>query len=209
MSDYNIGKVPPYSVIPKISAPPHGFRYNKDFISEKDHRYFLDLLSDPDFEWDPQPRRRKVKQYGYFYNYRKQSLDSDFDPIPEWLKSFLKKLVEVKIFKAEPDHIIINKYKQNGNRIWSIPPHIDSDIFFGDTIASLSLGNDCFLEFCKAHHESEEILVQHIEAKSLYIMQEKSRYEYYHRIPDAKYNKKLSLDDESNIRISITLRNLI
>jgi len=114
------------------------------------------------------------------------------------------------IFSIKPDHIIINKYKQNGNRIWSIPPHIDSPHFFGDIIASLTLGNLCIVEFYKAHHDSDQlILVKKVLPKSLYVMTDESRYVYYHRIPDRRYNEKRSLEEKSNTRISLSFRNLV
>lgn len=189
---------------------PEGFLYFADYISDSEHDKIWKILNSSDFVWDSQPQRRQVKQYGVSYNYRKQRLDkTQFDPIPDFVEGIIRKLVEDKIFSTKPDHIIINKYLQNGNRNWSIPPHIDSAEFFGNIIASLTLGNSCVVEFCKAHHEEEKnIMTAKVFSKSLYVMTGESRYIYYHRIPDKKYNLKRDLNDESNARISLTFRNL-
>jgi len=64
---------------------PKGLLYYKDYITEKEHSKLLKILNKSDFNWDNQPQRRKVKQYGFSYNYRNQSIDYNiFDPFPEW-----------------------------------------------------------------------------------------------------------------------------
>lgn len=194
-----------------VNLLPPGLFYKENYIGTKEHDEFWNILQRPNFKWDDQPQRRQVKQYGCLYNYRNQNFDLDkIDPIPNWLKPLIRKLFLDRIYNVEPNHVIINKYKQNGNRNWSIPPHIDSPEFFGPIITSITLGNSCIVEFCKAHHEKSELYCHKIEPKSLYIMTGESRFKYYHRIPDKKYNKPLNhnLNSEGNIRISLTFRTI-
>lgn len=190
---------------------PKGLFYQENYINQSEHDKLFSILSDNSFQWDNQPQRREVKQYGQIYDYRKQTFENIFEEIPFWLKTLTIKLKQDGIFSEEPNQIIINKYRQTGNRNWSIPPHIDSADLFGPCIASITLGNACTVEFCLAHHATEPEIIHTItvEPKSLYFMTGPSRYDYYHRIPDKKYNKLTHPSNQENMRISLTFRNVI
>lgn len=197
-------------MVSAIEYEPKGLFYKKDYISEEEHDKLFTILQ-TDFTWDDQPQRREVKQYGQIYNYRKQKFEDLYEEIPNWLTFLTRKLTDDGVFAEEPNQIIINKYRQTGTRNWSIPPHIDSAELFGPCIASITLGNACTVEFCKAHHE-EDVQIIHtirVEPRSLYFMTGDSRYNYYHRIPDKKYNKERDPKTETNVRISLTFRNVL
>ncbi len=193
-----------------IAFEPKGLFYKRDYLTQDEHDSLFSRFQ-TDFQWDDQPQRREVKQYGQIYNYRKQIFEDIFDEIPKWLKFLTKRLTIDGVFKEEPNQIIINKYRQTGNRNWSIPPHIDSAELFGACIASITLGNSCTVEFCKSHHEknSEIIYTLQVEPRSLYFMTNESRYNFYHRIPDKKYNKTIDPKSQENVRISLTFRNVL
>ena len=193
-----------------IEYEPQGLFYKENYLLQKEHDELFNLLQN-NFPWDNQPQRREVKQYGQIYSYRKQKFEEIYEPIPDWLQNYTKRLVRDKIFETEPNQIIINKYRQTGIRNWSIPPHIDSAELFGKVIASITLGNSCTVEFCKAYHEhdAEIIKILTVQPKSLYFMTGESRYNYYHRIPDKKYNKRIDPKSQENVRISLTFRNVI
>jgi alkylated DNA repair dioxygenase AlkB len=190
-----------------IELQPNGLYYKKDYLTQELHDELFYKLQN-NFNWDNQPQRREVKQYGQIYNYRKQKFEDVYEKIPDWLRVLTNNLVRDHYFMQEPNQIIINKYRQTGNRNWSIPPHIDSAELFGDRIASISLGNSCVVEFCRAHHDYSSHKLT-VEPRSLYIMTKDSRYEYYHRIPDKKYNKEIEIHSQDNVRISLTFRNVL
>ena len=194
-----------------IECKPEGLFYSENYLTLEDHDFLFSLLKDKNFCWDNQPQRREVKQYGQIYNYRKQNFEEMFEEIPDWLTPYTKKLQLDGVFTDEPNQIIINKYRQTGNRNWSIPPHIDSPVLFGKSIASISLGHSCVVEFCKAHHGEDPEIIDKLTISpcSLYYMTGPSRYDYYHRIPDKKYNSQIDPLSEKNVRISLTFRNVI
>lgn len=196
--------------IEAIEFKPQGLFYKEDYLTQQEHDDLFFLLQN-NFGWDDQPQRREVKQYGQIYNYRKQKFEETFELIPNWLRTLIKRLVQDEIFSEEPNQVIINKYRQTGNRNWSIPPHIDSAELFGSCIASITLGNSCVVEFCKAHHENNPDIIHtlQVQPRSLYFMTGISRYEYYHRIPDKKYNQVLDPHSQANVRISLTFRNIL
>ena len=196
-------------MISAVEYEPKGLFYKENYLTQEEHdKYFSLLLNN--FIWDNQPQRREVKQYGQIYNYRKQRFEEKYEPIPDWLASLTERLVKDEIFTEIPNQIIINKYRQTGNRNWSIPPHIDSAELFGKCIASITLGNSCVVEFCEAHHAHEPgiIFKLRVDPRSLYFMTGSSRYNYYHRIPDKKYNPVIEPKSQINVRISITFRNV-
>ena len=182
-----------------IEFEPKGLFYRENYLTQEEHDKMFDFLQN-NFSWD-----------GQIYNYRKQIFEDKFEPIPDWLQIYTRRLVLDKIFDDEPNQIIINKYRQIGNRNWSIPPHIDSAELFGKVIASITLGNACIVEFCKAHHEQDAEIIKTIAVKprSIYFMTGESRYNYYHRIPDKKYNNAIDPKSEENVRISLTFRNVL
>lgn len=198
-------------MISATEVSPKGLFYKENYLSQEEHDKLFKLLMNDDFKWDDQPQRREVKQYGQIYNYRRQKFEDKFDEIPDWLRVITKKIKLDGYFKEEPNQVIINKYRQTGHRNWSIPPHIDSAELFGDRIASITLGAGCVVEFCKGHHEDDASTIHTLKvaSRSLYIMTKESRYNYYHRIPDSKYNKIIEPDSISNIRISLTFRTVL
>lgn len=67
------------------------------------------------------------------------------------------------------------------------------------------------MEFCKGHHEEDASTIHavKVEPRSIYVMTGPSRYDYYHRIPDRKYNKQIDPKSEQNVRISLTFRTVL
>lgn len=193
-----------------VEYEPKGLFYKENYLTQEEHDKLFALLQN-NFVWDSQPQRREVKQYGQIYNYRKQRFEKKFEAIPLWLKPLIKRLKSDKIFSEEPNQVIINKYRQTGNKNWSIPPHIDSAELFGPCIASVTLGSTCTVEFCKAHHELDAATIHKliVHPRSLYFMTGESRYVYYHRIPDSKYNLIIDPHSQGNVRISLTFRNVL
>ena len=87
---------------------PKGFYYVENYISKDEHDRMFNILQDEGFIWDDQPQRRQVKQYGYYYNYRKQTLTNKAEEIPDWLHSLVNRLFIDGIFSESPDHIIMD-----------------------------------------------------------------------------------------------------
>ncbi|MCU0440029.1 MAG: alpha-ketoglutarate-dependent dioxygenase AlkB [Raineya sp.] len=98
------------------------------------------------------------------------------------------------------DQVIINEYFAGQG----IAHHIDCEPCFEDTIASLSLGSSCAMEFI-----SKDKTIQHeifLEPRSLLIITSEARYEWLHGI---KAKKSDIVDGKTKVRdrrLSLTFR---
>lgn len=163
-------------------------------LSEKERTdLFADLIGQV---WQPTPFKRHVLQYGWEYNYNTTSLNGKFTDIPEYLFELAEKFDLPK-----PDNIIINRYLQGEG----ISAHTDSRVF-GDTIATLTLGDSLPIYFTKG---DQEVIVRP-KSGDVVVMTGSARKEWKHCIP----NRKTDLDDsgrrvQRGIRISITFRTVL
>lgn len=147
---------------------------------------------------------RYTQHYGYEYDYNTKTLVGSVPPIPSWIEKYSNRLVQDTYFKEKPDQVIINRYKEGE----SISAHIDHVKYFGNTIASISLGAPCTMIFQKANPNTleydainrDEVQLQ-LQPRSLVIMKDDARYKYKHSI------RKLL--PGSTTRYSVTFRNVI
>lgn len=108
-----------------------------------------------------------------------------------------------------PSQCIVNEYTVNQG----IGPHIDRNIF-GNTIVSLSLGDDTnylmkkFRQNQISNNTTKEI---EIPSRSLLILKNEARYNWTHSIPKRKFitqnGKKIKKKDNYR-RISLTFRSI-
>ena len=149
--------------------------------------------------------RRRVQHYGFRYDYkaRRITADSYLGPLPEWLATVASRLQRQGVFEDVPDQVIVNEYLPGQG----IARHIDCEPCFGDTIASLSLGSPCTMEF--ADTRSDEERSQRLERGSLLILKGESRFQWQHGIPARKSDRVEGAVVPRGRRISLTFRNVI
>jgi len=179
-----------------------GLRYIADFVSEQEQKDLIQIIDSQ--SWDKSLTRR-VQQYGYKYDYTKKTVDSSLylGALPDWLSPYLQRLLDQKIFADVPDQVIINEYLPGQG----ISRHLDCVPCFKDTIASISLGSTCMMEF--EHISSHKKGSMMLGPLSLLFLSGEARYQWMHSIP-ARLSDKLG--EEVIVRerrVSLTFRNVI
>ena len=144
-----------------------------------------------------------MQHYGYKYDYKARGITQDLqlEPIPDWLARYCELLATEEVFTRPPDQVIINEYLPGQG----ITPHIDCVPCFGDTIASLSLGSPCVMEFSKG---AEKIPVL-LEPRSLVVLFGDARYRWKHAIPLRKTDVMDGMKYQRERRLSLTFRTVI
>ena len=179
-----------------------GLRYIPDFISAQEQDFLLSQI-------DQQPwlndLKRHVQHYGYKYDYKARAVGNDayLGALPDWLSSLCKKLHDDHISPSTPDQIIVNEYLPGQG----ISAHIDCVPCFADTIASLSLGSPCVMEFSNPKIGEKKSIV--LEERSLIVLSGPARYEWQHAIPARKSDIINGIKTERTRRVSLTFRNVI
>lgn len=176
--------------------------YLPNFIDGAEERLLIGEIDSQPWLGD---LKRRVQHYGYRYDYkaRRVTRDSYIGPLPAWLNSLATQLKEDGVFKTMPDQIIINEYLPGQG----IAAHVDCEPCFGDTIASLSLGSACIMEFSSLH--SEQAISRCLEPRSLLVLQDEARFDWKHGIPARKSDMINGERVARDRRVSLTLRTVM
>lgn len=185
----------------KTDLPPDA-RYISDYLGFIESTTILDHIDQAEWKTD---LKRRVQHYGYRYDYRarRASRDDYLGSLPIWLQAISEKLSEDAHFSDVPEQVIINEYEPGQG----IAPHIDCEPCFGDTVASISLGSACEMQFVhKRNGEKKSIL---LESNSLLMLSGEARYDWTHGIAarksDIVHGKRLP----RSRRLSLTFRKMI
>lgn len=114
-----------------------GLYYFCDFLSDRAQRALIEHIDDSPWCTDLE---RRVQHYGYRYDYKARvaGRDMDLGPLPDWVADVASRLYsETRLFDRVPDQAIVNEYYPEQG----IAMHADRECF-GDTIATVSLGDD-------------------------------------------------------------------
>lgn len=180
-----------------------GLSIEYDFISLFEEQRLIEIIDELPWLND---LSRRVQHYGFKYNYKARNIDKKMyiGDLPVWLRSLAEKMLNQNLINFMPDQAIINEYESGQG----IAAHIDCEPCFGDTIISLSLGSSAVMNFEREPNSKQRVEI-FLEPRSLIIMQDESRFNFYHSI---NARKKDNL--ENNIfprlrRISVTFRKVI
>ena len=180
-----------------------GMRYVENYITKDEHDSLLEDI-------DKQPWRddlkRKVQHYGFKYDYkaRKVNLDMRIGELPKWLKRLSYNLREGGYMQEMADQVIVNEYEPGQG----ITRHIDCEPCFKDTIASLSLGSGCVMDFTNKHDIQKKIPTW-LAPRSLIVLRGEARYEWLHGIAPRKSDEWNGHKYERQRRVSLTFRKVI
>lgn len=179
-----------------------GLNYIPDFIDENTESELLQTIDGE--SWKPDLKRR-VQHYGYAYDYtaRNVAADSKLGDIPQWLQVYCRKLRDDSFFEQIPDQVIVNEY-QIGQ---GISAHIDCIPCFGATIAIISLGSPCVMDFTNSKTGEKAPLL--LEQRSLAILSGDARYIWQHSIANRKTDKYNDEIIQRKRRVSLTFRTVI
>jgi len=181
---------------------PRGLIYYPNLINIKEERKLIKEIDEGIWE---NAFKRRVQQYGYRFEYAKRDIDpAYFFPFTYWVKELADCIYDMRFMNSYPDQVIINDY-QIGQ---GIENHIDSEYCFGDTIAILSLGSGCMMDFTREWDETECVSL-YLERGSLLSMTGEARYRWQHGIKCANGDMLDGRMVERTRRISLSFRTAI
>jgi alkylated DNA repair dioxygenase AlkB len=179
-----------------------GLHYLPEFIGPAREQELLAVI-------DRQPwlteLRRRVQHYGYRYDYkgRKVTPEMYLGPLPDWARALAEELRLRGLMPRTADQLIVNEYEPGQG----IAPHVDCVPCFADTIASLTLGSSCLMEF--THVKTRAKIPLFLAARSLVVLTGEARYDWRHAIPGRKSDQHEGRSVARGRRVSLTFRNVL
>jgi alkylated DNA repair dioxygenase AlkB len=179
-----------------------GLTYIADFIDASAEALLIQTI-------DAQPwiteLKRRVQHYGWRYDYKARSATNDLriGALPDWLQCYAVRLQQAGYFPEMPDQVIINEYQPGQG----ISAHIDCVPCFAETIASLSLGSPCVMDFTQSKTGEKSSLL--LEPRSLLVLAGDARYVWQHAIAARKTDRNNGQIIERKRRISLTFRKIL
>ncbi len=179
-----------------------GLTYLRDYITSADEQALLQKIDS--LPWLDDLKRR-VQHYGYKYDYKARVVTQDMylGPLPEWLLAYAAALHRKGPFKQQPDQVIVNEYLPGQG----IAPHIDCVPCFDETVASLSLGSRCVMDF--AHSDTGQKTSMLLEPRGLLVLSDAARYQWTHAIAPRKTDKFDGIVIPRGRRVSLTFRKVL
>ena len=168
-----------------------GLIYIPNYITEQEETNIINLINNQN--WNTELTRR-TQHYGYTYPYDTKDVLQPTTAIPLALRYLVNKLSEE--YKTEFDQLIVNEYEPGQG----ISAHIDHKKLFDDTIISISMGSQCVMKFEQIN--TDNIIEQLLEQRSLVALQCDARYKWKHSIPSRKKDNNIPRSK----RISLTFR---
>jgi alkylated DNA repair dioxygenase AlkB len=165
-----------------------------DFITEKEEMQLLQRINSS--KWNTTLKRR-TQHYGYIYDYKSRGLAEKTLPIPDWCNFIIERLLENGY--GPYDQCIVNEYTPGQG----IAPHIDSVTAFEETVVSLSLASDIYMEFTPP--TGLKVNDIHLKRRSAVCLTKDARYKWKHSIATKKYDIDGTKRDT---RVSLTFRKI-
>ncbi len=179
----------------RTTTPPPGLLYVPDFLSideEGDLLALLDGMTFNDFVLQGQAARRKVRHFGFGYEFYSKEVHVRED-FPEWLIGLRDRAAQAAGIDSQlVEQSLVNKYSPGAGIGW----HRDAPAF-GPTVMGLSLGSDDVIRFRREVDGQFEMYKQPLARRSLYVMTGAARSLWQHSITPVK-----------ELRYSITFRTI-
>jgi alkylated DNA repair dioxygenase AlkB len=182
--------------------PVEGLTYIPDFITSSEEAALIGIIDQQPWLTD---LKRRVQHYGWKYDYTARRVDESMwlGQLPDWLMDYCQRLYDGGHFHKLPDQVIINEYLPGQG----ITPHVDCVPCFEETIASISLGSPCVMDF--TNPATGEKINHLLEPRNLLIFSGDARYQWKHGIAARKTDKYEGQTIHRSRRISLTFRNVI
>lgn len=179
-----------------------GMQYFPNFIGEEEEQELIRTIDCN--EWSMEIKRR-TQHYGYKYDYTKKKIDESMyvGLIPIWMDSYISEMMELNLFAKKPDQVIINEYMPGQG----IGKHVDCITCFGDTVASLSLGSPCAMEFENNKTGKKGSVI--LGPRSLLVLSSEARYDWTHTIPARLEDRFGEETLARERRVSLTFRTVL
>ena len=182
----------------------NGLYYYHGFLDERGQRTLIDCIDTKPWRADLE---RRVQHYGWRYDYRTKSVTPDMDlgPLPHWIDEVAARLyTETRLFDRVPDQAIVNEYQPGQG----IALHADRQCF-GDTVATLSLGDDWEMRLRPVRgtaNEDERIMLA---CGSVLILTADSRSRWMHGIDKRRKERGPDGQRDRRRRLSLTFRTML
>lgn len=185
------------TLFPTQPVFPEGFYYVPDFISPGEETALLNVVRTLPLHpliFQGFEAKRKVKSYGYDYNFDTRQITAG-ETIPQEFALLLGRVADsLSVTAAEIAEVLVTEYPPGSVINW----HRDAPPF--DRIAGVSLGSDCcfrFRPYDKSRQGRKSILSLNVTPRSLYIIAGEARQDWEH-----------SIKPVTETRYSITFRTL-
>ncbi|XP_077302741.1 tRNA (carboxymethyluridine(34)-5-O)-methyltransferase alkbh8 [Arctopsyche grandis] len=184
------------------SAIPEGLKLFENFISPEEEEMLLSCIDWNTSESENSLKNRKVKHYGYEFLYGTNNIDLK-NPLEEYIPpqcTFLWDRLKSFGFPVDcpPDQLTVNQYDPGQG----IPSHVDTHSAFLNPLISLSLGSSIVMEFRRSNEHYKLSLPR----QSILILNDSSRYDWFHGIVPRTYDVIDGKIHERQQRTSFTFR---
>ena len=180
-----------------------GLCYFYGFLGEHAQHALIEYIDTKPWQTDLE---RRVQHYGWRYDYRTRTVTSDMDlgPLPNWVADIASRLYsETKLFDQVPDQAIVNEYRAGQG----IALHADRQCF-GDTVATLSLGDDWEMRLRPVRGTAKEDRRIMLARGSVLILTGDSRSRWMHGIDKRRTERSASGQRDRQRRLSLTFRTM-
>lgn len=185
----------PARKIQRTNVPPKGLQYVPEILSITEEEKLLGVLFGlpyHDFVLNGVAAKRKVKRYGYSYEFYTPIVE-EAEPFPAWLAELRDRAAaSANINPSILEQALVAKYDPGAAIGW----HRDAPAF-GSPVLGISFGADQVMRFRKTHADFFEHFRQPIARRSLYILGGEARSVWQHSIAPA-----------TALRYSITFRTI-
>jgi len=168
------------------SPRPNGLRYTPDFASAEMERELIARIAElplQPFQFGAFEGHRRVKSFGYRYDYTLQKLQEP-EPIPVWLTAIAGRVEDFgHLPEGSVRQILCTEYDVGVGIGW----HRDKPHF--DKVFGLSLGGPCRFRFRRRQGDRWERFTLSAEPRSLYLMDGEARKVWEHSIPPVEQRR--------------------
>jgi alkylated DNA repair dioxygenase AlkB len=172
-----------------------GLRYIPEYIDQSTHDR---LMACVDAERWLTSVDHGVQIYGYNYSHVQRAAIR-IGELPAWAHDLAACLWRDGLMPSMADQLVANEYHPGAGFF----AHIDQAVF-GDTVASVSLGSTCVMQFIECETgRTEELL---LERRSVLLLSGEARWAWKHGIPARTVDPWLGTDVPRSRRVSLTFR---
>ena len=182
----------------------HGLYYFCGFLNEHSQHALIECIDGKSWRTDLE---RRVQHYGWRYDYRTRTVTSDMDlgPLPNWVADIASRLYsETNLFDRVPDQAIVNEYRPGQG----IALHADRQCF-GDTVATVSLGDDWEMRLRPVKGTGKEDRRILLARGSVLILTADSRSRWMHGIDKRRTEQSAIGQRDRQRRLSLTFRTML
>jgi alkylated DNA repair dioxygenase AlkB len=185
----------------RVELDVPGLVYYRDCLTAEAEKKLIAKVDSGTWSTD---LKRRVQHFGFTYDYRRGTVADDayLGALPQWLADLGREMSAGDVLPFVPDEVLINEYEPGQG----ISAHVDKHCFEA-TIASISLGSACIMDFTKPGSGEKHLLL--LEPRSLLVMSGPARYDWRHAIAGRKKDRVAEQWVARGRRISLTYRKVI